>query len=506
MKIKRAIVIFNLCMIGMICAVLVSSDNHRILQVPVLKEKEWEEICQDRQEKELEYTLYFDNVEIPWYSSGLGEGYLISQDMAQGWKGALTVSDGYELVLLDSAEWRDKETAIREMRELPFLLYNEEFYCKGTLYATGLPVMVLSTDRVEEEKAYGQMVFFDGKNELGGAKTSQCEFHVRGLASRAYYKMGYKLNLLNENGEKEKLSLAGMREDDDWILRAMGLDESKIREKLATDLWNEMNTFGSYEAEYVELFLDGAYEGLYLLQEPLDFKTLGLSSQDNFIVRMKIWPENRDFWADLEENGRTQLLCGEFEIDNRHLDNLDEVYEILEEWKRMTAGESTKRLHLVFDEENIYKLDVFLQMIVGMDNTAKNQFLIISRISEDSYEIRKLPWDMDMTFGQNIDLCVYESFSSLDKTDCTVELWMETMPEKAIAGRQQMYRKLRDTVLREQELLLHVEELYASISDSGALTRENAAWDKHIGREQTEFVEAFILRRLAWMDEYYGMS
>ena len=41
---------------------------------------------------------------------------------------------------------------------------------------------------------------------------------------------------MDENGVKNQESLLGMREDDDWILRSLASDESKIREKLATDL------------------------------------------------------------------------------------------------------------------------------------------------------------------------------------------------------------------------------------------------------------------------------
>ena len=178
----------------------------------------------------------------------------------------ITASEGYEVAFLDIGELENFDTMLQEMKPLPFIIYNETSYCKGNAFFTSLPIMILDTYTTEydgegEELRYGEMTLFGGS-----AIASPCEFHIRGVSSRSYYKMSYKLNLLDENGVKNQESLLGMREDDDWILRSLASDESKIREKLATDLWNEMNAFGSYHMKYIELFLDGTYWGLYALQ------------------------------------------------------------------------------------------------------------------------------------------------------------------------------------------------------------------------------------------------
>jgi hypothetical protein len=297
-----------------------------------------------------------------------------------------------------------------------------------------------------------------------------------------------------------------MREDDDWILRAMGLDESKIREKLATDLWNEMNTFATYKAEYLELFLDGEYWGLYLLQEPMDRKTLGTSEQEQYLVQIKQWAAETDFWGDLKNNGNSELECGEFVIDKAYTENLDTVYEILEEYKNWSeGGEELGNVHLDFDLENLYTLDAFLMTIAAVDNSEKNQYLVATGTEEENtYLIRKLPWDMDASFGQMVDYLVYDTFYTLDTGDSTVEYLMTIDPELTAQGRKEVYQKLRKSVITEEYLLGHVEELYGEIQESGALMRENAAWDHQSGREQIEFIRTFIVNRLTWMDDYYA--
>lgn len=66
-----------------------------------------------------------------------------------------------------------------------------------------------------------------------------------------------------------------------------------------------------------------------------------------------------------------------------------------------------------------------------------------------------------------------------------------------------MYMKLRSTVLTEEYLQELIEQLYGTLEYNRVLERENATWDKAIGREQTEFVKAFVERRLQWVDSYY---
>lgn len=513
-KIKRGILAADIFLIAIVCVFLVRKEEKLLsddcfLCVPVLRASSWEMLCGSRQEEALDYQIYFDGAALPRYASRLGEGYLISQAAREEWTGRITVSDGYEIAFPESEDWNDLGSVIREMKPLPFIVYNRSSYCQSNLYVTSLPVMALETESTETEEGrecfYGEMrLFYSGGGESSQAIVSDCEFHVRGAASRVYYKMSYKLNLLGRNRKNRKLELLGMRSDDDWILRSLGLDESKIREKLAIDLWNEMNTFGRYQSNYVELFLDGVYQGLYLLQEPMDFKTLKVSPEDYFLVQTKVWAEDADFWEDVENLEKMQLQCGEFVVDKSHAENLEEVYDILTEYKLLMAGEGSGKIHLDFDRENLYKLDVLLMAIAGVDNTSKNQFLVFERTGENTYGVRKLPWDMDASFGQMLDYCVYEAFSELETADETVQRLMETEPEETAQGRQEMYRSLRDTVLQEGHVLYHIEKLYAAVQNSGALSRENAAWDKQFGREQTEFIEEFVVRRLEWLDEYYS--
>ncbi len=86
-------------------------------------------------------------------------------------------------------------------------------------------------------------------------------------------------SLLVEN----KAGLLGMRTDGDWVLNGLYAEPTKIREKLASQVWrdirsdrNDPGLSSGYTVEYVEVFIGNRYWGVYGLSERIDQKQLGL--------------------------------------------------------------------------------------------------------------------------------------------------------------------------------------------------------------------------------------
>ena len=406
---KMLIASLALCCLSVLF--FVNDEASRLLSVQLLDEKEWNQIQEQRQEGEVDYTLLFEGAALPEYHSDLGDGYLLSQDTEE-WAGSLSAAGRCEIALLPSELWESPKKAAGAARGVPFAVYDEDTFQTGTLFVTTFPVMTLDTEYIENddgtERMYGRMTLFD------------------------------------------------------------------------------------------TAALPGSY-----VQEPMDFKTLDLDPENNFLVQIKTWAEDSDFWGDLEENGMTELECGEFVIDGNHAENLEEVYEVLLAYKKWMEQEESGEIKISPDRENLYLLDIFLMMITGVDNSEKNQFMVFSRKEDGSFQVRKLPWDMDATFGQNLDYITYEGFDSIDTGDSMVEVLKEIEPEMTGQGLKETYWRLRTTVLQEEHIQEIIESLYARLEESGALLRENAAWDKEFGREQTEFVKDFVTRRFQWMDTYY---
>ena len=98
---------------------------------------------------------------------------------------------------------------------------------------------------------------------------------VRGKSSRQFDKKGYLLKFTEENGiDGLDVSLDGMTADNTWVLHGPILDKTLIRNYMCYNIIGE-------EMEYVpnvrfcELFLNGEYQGVYVLTEKIDYNDDG---------------------------------------------------------------------------------------------------------------------------------------------------------------------------------------------------------------------------------------
>ena len=72
-----------------------------------------------------------------------------------------------------------------------------------------------------------------------------------------------------------------MRSDEDWLLYSLSTDPSRAKEMTCITLWNELAAqtewdYPTCEMEYVEVYINGSYAGLYGLASPVDKKSLNL--------------------------------------------------------------------------------------------------------------------------------------------------------------------------------------------------------------------------------------
>ena len=72
----------------------------------------------------------------------------------------------------------------------------------------------------------------------------------------------------NKKDSAKKVSLAGMGANSEWVLNGPYLDKTLIRNKLVYDLARELNGWAP-DTRFVELFVDGEYQGVYLAVEPV---------------------------------------------------------------------------------------------------------------------------------------------------------------------------------------------------------------------------------------------
>ena len=161
-------------------------------------------------------------------------------------------------------------------------------------FTSNIPIIVLRADRagsVSTSKTYSKftMEIYEPKGNaparFGDTTTSPTSptltlrtgVRVRGMVSRLFPKLSYRLKLQDEKGATQKRSLLGMPADADWALQGPWLDKSLIRNAFSYDLARAMGAAGM-RTRVCEVFVstsgrlvrDTDYVGVYQLTEDVE--------------------------------------------------------------------------------------------------------------------------------------------------------------------------------------------------------------------------------------------
>jgi len=300
---------------------------------------------------------------------------------------------------------------------------------------------------------------------------------LRGNTSRRFPKKSYRLKLVDASGDKVKLSLCGLRADDDWILNPMYSDTSKIREALSLWLWEAVNSCGQAARAsglaYAEVRLNGEYWGLYALQERVDRKQVGADRQRG--VLYKVAANDRLTAAELLAAGRA-TTCRGLELAFAG-DGVDAPWAPAADYLAFLDGEAIPggaRL----SRENAVDYGIWSLVTQAGDNHFKNMFIHCVP-QAGGYVLYRIPWDLDHTLGDRWDgdspdtnYLAYE-VGELALDDALVRLLAEGDEAFADALRER-WRALRAGPLREEAILERARALFEGIYP--ALLRDTERW------------------------------
>ena len=309
---------------------------------------------------------------------------------------------GARIYLLDNPLEDDKQEAIRQGKSYRLLAVKGDQYREYAVVFTGLPILTLDTDsgaEIRYEEIYGSMRFYEADSKKDWVTESVMSGHIRGGSSRLNPKKSYKITLYKQNQtgmgalRENHKSFLGMREDDEWLLYAMYSEDTKVRDKLSLDVWNESEAleidsegFYGYHMEYIEVFQNGEYYGIYGLMEPVDYKQLKLTKENGAQPEEYLYKQKDPGVFELKGNWTAQNE-EDFEALNTYLWYLDAEDEVFAE-----------KMPQLIDVDNALDVWLYLQAVIGMDNIERNIFY--PTVWEDGqYRIRFMPWDMDYSWG-----------------------------------------------------------------------------------------------------------
>ena len=387
----------------------------------------------------------------------------------------------------------------------------------------------------------------------------------RGATAQGKPKKSYAIKLVDQNYEPKDASFLGLRSDNNWILDAAYIDRSRARNRVSTDLWNDYAAKPHYQNEepkaingtrgqFVEVLLNGSYNGIYCMTEKVDRKQLKLKKysadkEDNKRVRGCLYKSSQWSYSVLmgHEIGSTTLPKNSPPAySNRSMawDNWELKYPDLEDNEEIDWGPLWEAINFVatsnnynfkryvdkyFDMPVVRDYYLLMELSFATDNHGKNLYwhcynrnkAEVNARGDSMVRMCLTPWDFDGSWGRRWD--GGSSITQADQ-DWITFLWAHEH------GELTLYKRLRDTdyqswndSLAMRYALLrkgafHTDSLKARFNHyreqfnvSGADRRETNRWAT-TGKEslnfedEKKFLSIWIEQRLAFMDQQYDIA
>ncbi len=147
---------------------------------------------------------------------------------------------------------KEKEYTFYHGKDIPTVFITTE---KGISYIDASKDNRDKNAKIMMLDADGAVIYNDTEAE------TKSEIKGRGNATFTYYKKPYQIKL------SKKAEVFGMDEAKTWILLANYTDQSALHNALAFALANDIGIPYAIDYRFVNLYIDGAYRGLYMITE-----------------------------------------------------------------------------------------------------------------------------------------------------------------------------------------------------------------------------------------------
>ncbi len=165
-----------------------------------------------------------------------------------------------------------------------------------TVMHTSLPALSITIDSgysldtihaSKEEKINAHAQIAGADNAEYDLASTQIEMKTRGNTTFGFIKKPYQIKF------DKKTSLFGMPKAKKWVLLANYLDGTGIRSKLAFEVARQLGMNDAGESEFVDLYIDGEYNGTYQLIEKNEIGSGRVDLNDDYGVLLEMESSQR---------------------------------------------------------------------------------------------------------------------------------------------------------------------------------------------------------------------
>jgi len=311
--------------------------------------------------------------------------------------------------------------------------YNGKLADEYTIVFTNLPVIQLtSRRRIKDEPKVEGTFKLSAPDQNEDISEIPMGIEIRGATAKRLPKKAYDIELRKKDeclsGDNKKL--LSLRKDDDWLLDAAYRDTTFVRNLVGHDIFNAMRGYAyklgkkekgqaAIRGMMTEVVLNGRYNGIYILEEPVDRKLLDLTAINveeydcnkqwddvdwddpvNGSVIYKGVDHDANFFATSETGEAKKYLWQGFEQKYPKLSEFDRrepLVSLVDFVIYSSDMDFVQQIGSKIDIDNY--VDYFLAMMVGNtgDAITKNQYLARNEKGKFFF----VPWDWDFSFGMS---------------------------------------------------------------------------------------------------------
>jgi len=396
----------------------------------------------------------------------------------------------------------------------------------------------------DEPKIKAEMQILSLDNSIDFSGTIGIEY--RGSSSQMFPKKQFAIEIWDESNEGVDASLLELPEEEDWILSAPYSDKSLIRNVLMYSLARKMNHYAS-RTKFVELSLNNAFQGLYVLTEKLkrDKNRIDISKLKEEDISgeeltggyiLKIDKANgtdefsyTDYNSFLSEhrarNANNQNIYFNYEYPkavNIKTEQKEYIKQYVRDFENSLAGDDFKDITNGYSK--YIDVDSFVDFFI-LNELANNVdgYRLSTYLTKNKNEPLKIGplWDFNLALGNanycdgnRNDVWAYKFNERCPGDFWVIPFWWERLLEDDNFKNKLKSRwsSLRLSTLSNSEIFNEIDDYTDELNNSDAVKNNFDKWpilgeyiwpNNYIGStyaDEINYLKSFLNTRLQWLD------
>ena len=417
-----------------------------------------------------------------------------------------TLGQKLNLCFSDDYSYDDCDEAIRRGYSYQVMAYTRKQYAYFEIIFTGLPLISIHTDSEISREDTPASVTVSAFGEDG--VESDARVHYRGGLTMGQSKSGYKIEYTRyADGRKKTVrQMPLLGETDSIILLPMVFDRTLMCDRLSWDVYGDMTPeltrFSARQSFYTEVFVNGSYQGVYLMLVPFRKKAEINAAGAGHALRDGLYRTCVGYLSDRKQVQNPYREGMAYELHYAPLGQEDEFAPLADylDWVEEEDDERFLQKAAARVDLNSAIMTQLLFQAGGMSDNVFNNLYIWAEQTSTGWLYHYIPWDMDLSWGKKRE----DVGENYENWMCypTVDRWM-ALDRDARTQTAERWQDMRKTVLDTERLSEKLERYAYELNASGAMAREAECWQNVDYEADGMQILEFIFDRFAAMDAVF---